>query len=172
MDFFNINLAAPTWDLFIILFFVVAAFLYGLSLGRNRVIIILISIYISLAIVKTAPYLDGFSTEVSLNNSSVFQVTVFVGLFVVLFFLLTRGALMRTIAAKNSQGVWYQSILFSFFQCGLMLSIILSYLPQEMLNDHVSKNMQSLFISDPAMFFWLVAPILVMVVIRKKKEED
>ena len=46
MDFVtNINWAAPSWDLFIILFFIVAAFLYGLSLGRNRVIVILVSIY-------------------------------------------------------------------------------------------------------------------------------
>jgi len=172
MDFIaNINWATPTWDLFIILFFVVAAFLYGLSLGRNRVIVILISIYMALAIVNTAPYLNSFSAEISYNNASIFKFSVFVGLFVILFFLLSRGALLRTIASSDKAGTWWQSIIFSFFHVGLILSILLSYLPQDMAAN-VSPQMRNLFISDPAKFFWLVAPIVVMVLIRKKKKDD
>lgn len=172
MDFLlNINWATPTWDLFVILFFIVAAFLYGLSLGRNRVIVILVSIYMALAIVNTAPYLNDFSAEISYNSASIVKFTVFVGLFIVLFFLLSRGALTRTFSGSESSGAWWQSIVFSFFHVGLILSILLSYLPQEMLN-HVSEGMRNLFVSDPAKFFWLVMPILMMVLIRKKKKED
>jgi hypothetical protein len=172
MDFLlNLNWAAPSWDLFIILFFIVAAFLYGLSLGRNRVIVILVSIYMALAIVNTAPYLNDFSAEINYNNASIFKFTLFVGLFIVLFFLLSRGALIRTIASSDSAGAWWQSIIFSFFHVGLILSILMSYLPQDMAN-HISEGMRNLFISDPAKFFWLVAPIFVMVLIRKKKNEE
>ena len=93
MDFLaNINWATPSWDLFIILFFVVAAFLYGLSLGRDRVIVILVSLYMALAIVNTAPYLNSFTAEISYNNASIFNVTIFVGIFIILFFFnVTRG---------------------------------------------------------------------------------
>jgi hypothetical protein len=171
MDFlFNLNWATPSWDLFIILFFIVAAFLYGLSLGRNRIIVILVSIYMALAIVNTAPYLNSFTAEISYNNASIFKASVFVGLFIILFFLLSRGALLRTIAPGDNSGSWWQSIVFSFFHVGLMLSILMSYLAADMLA-YVSPGMKNLFISDPAKFFWLVAPILVMVLIRKKKEE-
>jgi len=172
MDFLlNINWANPSWDLFIILFFVVAAFLYGISLGRNRIIVILVSIYIALAIVNTAPYLDSFTAQVSYNNASIFNVTVFVGLFIVLFFLLSRSALTRTIVSSDSPGRWWQSIIFSIFHVGLMLSILMSYLPGEMLNN-ISPSMRQLFISDPAKFTWLVAPIVVMVVLGKKKKKE
>ena len=172
MDFLtNINWAQPNWDLFIILFFVVAAFLYGLSLGRDRVIVILVSIYMGLAIVNTAPYLNDFSAEVSFNNASIFKVTVFLGIFIALFFLLSRSALLHTIAASDSPGRWWQSILFSFFHVGLMISIVMAYLPKEVVNN-VSEGMRNLFISDPAKFFWLVAPIIVMVLIRKNKKGD
>lgn len=172
MDFlFNINWAAPSWDLFIILFFIVAAFLYGLSLGRNRVIVILVSIYMALAIVNTAPYLNDFSAEINYNNASIFRFTVFVGIFIVLFFLLSRGALLRTIASADETGAWWQSIIFSFFHVGLIFSILMNYLPPEM-SGHISSGMRNLFISDPARFFWLVAPIVVMVLIRKKKNEE
>ena len=170
MDFLtNINWAQPNWDLFIILFFVVAAFLYGLSLGRDRVIVILVSIYMGLAIVNTAPYLNDFSAEVSFNNASIFKVTIFLGIFIALFFLLSRSALLHTIAASDSPGRWWQSILFSFFHVGLMISIVMAYLPKDIVNN-VSAGMRNLFISDPAKFFWLVAPIVVMVLIRKGKK--
>ncbi|MFA5188667.1 MAG: hypothetical protein WC460_04880 [Patescibacteria group bacterium] len=170
MDFLtNINWAQPNWDLFIILFFVVAAFLYGLSLGRDRVIVILVSIYMGLAIVNTAPYLNDFSAEINFNNASIFKVTIFLGIFIALFFLLSRSALLHTIAASDSPGRWWQSILFSFFHVGLMISIVMAYLPKEVVNN-VSEGMRNLFISDPAKFFWLVAPIVVMVLIRKSKK--
>ena len=32
----NVNWLEPSWDLFIILFFVIASLMYGLSLGRDR----------------------------------------------------------------------------------------------------------------------------------------
>ncbi len=166
----NINWAVPSWDLFIILFFVVAAFLYGLSLGRDRIIVILVSIYVALAIVNTAPYLNNFSAEISFNNASIFKVTIFLGIFIVLFFLLSRSALLNTIAASDSPGRWWQSIVFSFFHVGLMLSILMTYLPKEVLGN-VSENMRNLFISDPAKFFWLVTPIVMMVLIRKNKKK-
>jgi len=170
MDFLtNINWAQPNWDLFIILFFVVAAFLYGLSLGRDRVIVILVSIYMALAIVNTAPYLNSFSAEISFNNASIFKVTIFLGIFIILFFLLSRSALLKTIASSDSPGRWWQSILFSFFHVGLILSILMSYLPKDIVNN-VSESMRNLFISDPARFFWLVAPIAVMVLIKKSKK--
>ncbi|MDD5341546.1 MAG: hypothetical protein PHC97_03890 [Patescibacteria group bacterium] len=166
----NMNWATPSWDLFIVLFFVVAAFLYGLSLGRDRIIVILVSIYMALAIVNTAPYLNDFSAEISLNNSSIFKVTLFIGIFIALFFLLGRSALIHTIAATDSPSKWWQSILFSFFHVGLILSILLGYLPQDMVNN-VSADMRNLFISDPAKFFWLVTPIVIMVLIRKPKKQ-
>ena len=62
------------------------------------------------------------------------------------------------------------SMIFSFFHVGLILSILMSYLPQDMVN-HVSAGMRNLFISDPAKFFWLVAPIVMMVLLRKGKED-
>jgi len=173
MDFIsNLNWSSPTWDLFIILFFVVAAFLYGLSLGRNRIIVILVSIYMALAIVNTAPYLNNFSAEISYNNASIFKFTVFVGIFIILFFLLSRGALLRTIASSDISGAWWQSMVFSFFHVGLILSILMSYLPREMLENNLSAGMRNAFVSDPARFFWLVAPIAMMVLIRKRKKGE
>lgn len=169
MDYLlNMNWATPSWDLFIVLFFIIAAFLYGLSLGRDRVIVLLVSIYMALAIVHTAPYLDSVTAEISLNNASIYKVTIFLGVFIILFFLMSRSALVNTIAS-DAHGRWWHSILFSFFHIGLLLSITLDYLPEDVLSN-ISGEMRNFLISDPAKFFWLVAPVIVMVLMRPKDE--
>ena len=165
----NINWQTPTWDLFIVLLFLVGAFLYGLSLGRDRILVILTSIYMALAIVNTAPYLEGFSLHVQINEKSVVNMTVFLGMFLVLFFVIGRSAIMKTFA-NDASGKWWHSIVFSFFHIGLMLSIVFQYLPQDMLNN-ISEPMRNYFISDPAKFFWLVAPIVSMSLIGGKEEK-
>ncbi len=164
----NINWTQPSWDLFIVLFFVVAAFLYGLSLGRDRVIAILVSIYMALAITTNAPYLTSFTAEISINNGSILKVSVFLGMFVILFFLMSRSALLNTIASGDVQGRWWHAIVFSFFHVGLLLSITLGYLPQHIVN-FISPDMRSLFISEQARFFWLVAPVIAMSLVKREE---
>ena len=54
----SINWSNPSWDLMIALVFIVGSFLYGFSLGRDRLIVIMVSIYMALALISNAPYLD------------------------------------------------------------------------------------------------------------------
>jgi len=166
MDFLAINWADPSWDLFIVLLFIVSAFIYGLSLGRDRILVILTSMYMALAIVNTAPYLDQFSFKVVLGSGSMLKVTVFVGVFVLLFFVMSRSAIINTFNC-DYYGKWWHAIIFSFFHTGLMISIVLQYLPKEIVS-FVSAPMQSYFLSDPARFFWFIVPIVSMVLLGKK----
>lgn len=172
MEFLTqMNFATPSWDLFIVLFFVVAVFLYGLSLGRDRVLVILVSIYMALAVINTAPYLDSFTAEFSLNNQSIFKVTIFLGIFLIIFFLMSRSALRNTIASADVSGRWFHVLIFSFFHVGLLLSVTLGYLPEDIVQ-HISENMRELFISEQARFFWLVTPVVAMVMIKPKRKEE
>lgn len=167
----SIDWATPTWDLFIILFFIVGALLYGLSLGRDRIIVILVSIYMGLAVVSNAPYLRDFNAELTINQNFVIRIGVFLGIFVLLFFLLSRSALLKTLGS-DARGSWWQVIVFSFLQCGLMISVTLSFLPAGT-SENLSPFIQQAFLSDPARFSWLILPILMMAFIKgKKKEED
>jgi len=166
----SINWANPTWDLFIVLFFVVGALLYGLSLGRDRVVIILVSIYMALAVVSNAPYLRDFNAELTINQGFVLRIGFFLGIFLVLFFLLSRSALLKILGGEGG-GSWWQVIILSFLQCGLIISVILSFLPEETLNNLTPFIKQS-FVSDAAKFSWLVLPIIMMAIIRGKKKEE
>ncbi|MFA6098708.1 MAG: hypothetical protein WCV50_02960 [Patescibacteria group bacterium] len=176
----NVDWTRPTWDLFIILFFVVAAFLYGLSLGRDRIIVILISIYVSLAIVEHAPIVNNAGFQNMINNLVgqffVFKISAFLVLFVILFFVITRSALMKTIASSDSPGPWWQVLIYSVLHVGLIVSIIMSYIPKETLNGVLAPLTQKVFTGDLAQNIWILGPLFAMFIFKggasqKKKRQ-
>jgi hypothetical protein len=173
MQYFQtLSWSAPTWDLFILLFFLIGALLYGLSLGRDRVIIILVSVYMALAVVSNTPVLSKINLlTLNLNDNSVLKITVFLGLFVVLFFLLSRSALLRTIGSSTAPGSWWQTILFSILQVGLLISITLSFLPKD-ITQGLSDGTKQVFMSDYGRSAWMTMPIFLMVIAPKPKKSE
>lgn len=161
----TIDWSRPSWDLFIVLFFVIAAFLYGLSLGRDRVIVILISVYMALAVVNSAPFIGNYQAEIGINQFFGFRISTFVVVFVALFFLMSRSALLSTIASSDSRGSWWQVLLFSFLHVGLLISITLSFLPPTA-SAHLAPLTQKIFVQDIGRFGWIIAPIIAMIVVK------
>lgn len=158
----TINWGSPNWDLFILLLFVVGALLYGLSLGRDRVIVILVSVYMALAVVANAPVLRDLNVlQLGINDSYVLKIGFFLGTFVVLFFLLSRSALLKTIGSSNAPGSWWQTIVFSVLQVGLLISISLSFLPAEAVNQ-LTPFTREVFLSYWGRSAWIILPVLFM----------
>ena len=164
----HLNWSVPTWDIFILLFFVVGALLYGLSLGRDRIIVILVSIYMSLAIVSNTPILNTLDASPQLNQNAIAKIAFFLVIFVVLFFLVTRSALLKTVGRSGAPGDWWQTILFSVLQVGLLISITLNFLPKDV-TQGLSDMTKQIFMSDQGRSIWMVLPVLVMIVAPKQK---
>lgn len=162
----NINWSTPTWDLMIIIIFVIVSLLYGFSVGRDRLIVTLVSTYMALAVVNVVPFANMKWTA-HLFVSTAWQVGMFLGIFLVLFFLLSQSALMSTIRGTDVRGSWWQVILFGFLQIGLLISVIFSYLPEPALN-HFSSPVRFYFVSDVAKLFWVCVPIVLLILIRKR----
>lgn len=157
----SVNWLEPSWDLFIVLFFVVASFIYGISLGRDRIIVILVAIYMSLAIVNYIPFITEFNTNISVNDAFALRVSVFLGVFILLFFFLSHSALIRTLGRANTQGGIIQVMIFSFLHVGLLISVTLSFFPTD-LADVLSSTTRSVFTSDIARAGWVILPVLFM----------
>jgi hypothetical protein len=166
----NINWAAPSWDVFVYLFFVIGAFLYGFSLGRDRIIVILVSIYMALAVVGNAPIINQVNLAFHISENIILQISLFLGLFVLLFFLLSRSALVKTIGENSAPGKWWQVIVFSFLQVGLLISIALSFLPADAVSVF-SEQTRQIFIGDYGKSAWLIAPIVFMALGPKAKKD-
>ena len=166
----QVNWFEPTWDLFIVLFFVVASFIYGMSLGRDRIIVILMSIYISLAIVNYVPFVQAFNTDISVNDTFAIRVSVFLGIFILLFFFLSHSALVKTIG-RGTQGGFLQVMIFSFLHVGLLISVTLSFFPVD-LSTFLSPITRELFVSDIAKAAWVITPVIAMAVFGGKSKDD
>jgi hypothetical protein len=167
----SLNWQNPTWDVFILLFFVVGALLYGLSLGRDRVIVILVGIYMALAVVTNAPALSTLNVALNLNENYVLRISLFLGIFVVVFFLLSRSALLKTIGRSGAPGSWWQTIVFSVLQVGLLISVTLNFLPREM-TQGLTEVTRNIFMSDQGRSAWLILPILFMIVAPSQKQDQ
>jgi hypothetical protein len=163
----HINWSSPTWDLFIVLFFIVTVFLYGISMGRERVIVILVNIYMALAVVTNAPYINTLDRTANSGNFFAFKALTFLATFVLLFLLMSRSALAKTFGGIAG-AKWWQVILFSTFHVGLLVSIILSFLPAETVS-HLAPMTRQLLASDNARFFWIVAPILALAFVKSEE---
>src|SRR3989344_6536651 len=101
------NFNEPTWDLFIIIFFLAAAFIYGLTMGRERVVVILMGIYIGFAVVTAAPFLGDIQVQgLGVENVFAFRIAVFLFTLIALFFLLSRSGFMASLSGSRSPGSW------------------------------------------------------------------
>jgi hypothetical protein len=160
----RVNWSAPSWDLFIVIFFLVTVFLYGMSLGRDRVIVILVSIYMALAVVSKLPLISSVVNNAKFGQFFALKVTTFLGIFVLLFFMMSRSALQKTFGNLGA-GKWWQIMLFSTFHVGLLVSITLSFLPPEAVASLAPLTRQ-VFASEGGQFFWIIAPIIGMAVIK------
>ncbi|MFH0928347.1 MAG: hypothetical protein V1821_02625 [bacterium] len=165
----NINWSAPTWDLVLALFVVIGVFLYGLSLGRNRNLAILISIYMALAVVNFAPYVSTLATQGQFRNLFALNVTAFVGIFAILFFIFSNSALVRAFGQEEGGGLIH-SVIFGILHVGLLICVVLSYLPATSLSAF-SPVVKTVFVDDLSKFIWITAPIVMMAVFRGRPRE-
>ncbi|MBI2416287.1 MAG: hypothetical protein HYV33_06570 [Candidatus Kerfeldbacteria bacterium] len=163
--FNQVNIGNPTWDLFLVGFFVVGALLYGLSLGKDRIIAIMVSIYMALAVVAALP---EFVLNIKVNDSYTVQITAFFSVFVVLFFLLSRQAVLNALS-PDGHGKWWQVLLFSVLHVGLLVSVTMSFLPPNLLAKF-SPLSQMIFTQEWTKFSWIMAPIIAMMLVGRNRD--
>ena len=77
---------------------------------------------------------------------------------------MSHNALMKTLAHSAEQGKLWQVILFSFLHAGLLISVTLSFFPDDV-SQWLSPLTQNLFVSDIAKASWIMIPIAAMAVL-------
>lgn len=157
----------PSWDLFIILAWLVVAVIYAFTAGRGRIINILVSVYMAKLLTLQAPFLtNAISGKLPNSLASLQQLVVFVLLFIVLFIFLGRYAFRASVDSRRMVGSLFFGLIFAILQIGLLINIILTLLPGAVQTDF-SPLIQTLFIKDPASFIWLIAPLVYLILVGK-----
>ncbi len=160
------NWHSPSWDLFIILFWLVASVIYAFAAGRGRILTILMSVYISQLIVLQAPFLsDQVAKKLPNAALSLQQLATFAILFIVLFIFLGRYAFKTSADSRRMSSVGF-GIVFAFLQIGLLINIVINYLPT-VNRDTLAPLIQTLFVKDPASFVWLILPVVFLIALGR-----
>lgn len=165
-SFMGIDWSVPTWDIVILFFVIVTVIIYSFTLGRDRIVTLLISTYLSLAIATNLPYVDNMTKWLNKNVHLSFQISAFLLVFIVLFIFISRSSLLHGL--NSLAGSWWQTILFSLLQVGLLVSVTLSFLAPSVVAN-LSEFTQVVFTSDLGKFCWIILPILALVFFKGKR---
>lgn len=167
----NLSWSHPSWDLFILVFLLIGTLIYGFSMGRDRIIMIMVAVYMALVAATHLPYVPHFGASVALNNGFIIKISTFLGLFVILFFMLTRSALNHAITGNGSLGRWWHVLILAFLQVGMLISVVLGFLPNEWLA-HLSAFIQTVFVSPWGKFTWVLLPIFGLLIVGISNEHS
>ena len=159
------NWQQPSWDLFIFLFWGVAAIMYAFAAGRGRIIALLMSLYISKLMVLQAPWLNSaINNKLPSSFASLQQLVSFVLIFVVLFVLLSRYAFRTSADGRHFSSIPF-TVVFSFLQIGLLINTVLRYL--SISGRTFSPLINIIFLSNVSDFVWLVAPLVFLIILGR-----
>ena len=160
------NWHTPSWDLFVLLFWIVTSVLYAFAAGRGKILTILVSIYMSQLLVLKAPFLsEALNSKLNINMASLQQLAAFVALFMVFFIFLGRYAFKSSVDSRRMTSLGF-SLIFSVLQIGLLINIVLSYLPDNV-RASFSPLLQFVFLHPNAGFVWLLAPVVYLIVLGR-----
>jgi len=165
MNFYQVSalLAHPTWDILVILGFIIIGFFYGISAGRAKLIAILFSLYVSGFIFENFYYIGDLVQGRNIFEEFLFRGFIFATIVTVLTILFLK-VLAEDIGSHKKY--WWKALLLSFTSTGLLFSYIFHLFPAKEIFTF-SPLVQSLFASNSAFFWWLVLPLSALFLARK-----
>ena len=147
-------------------FSAVAVSLYGLSLGRTRAVVSLLSIYVAFVFIRLFPYSDKID---QITNSSLalywIEVGMFLGAYLVVFIIFTFSFVSRRLSSAEFS--LFGVIIISILQLGFLISIIFSILPEDLVIKW-SLGFYNYFATQQALFFWAIGPLPILPFLGKK----
>lgn len=158
-DNINLFLSNPTWDILLLLFFFFSVFVYGLMVGRNRIIVLLLASYPAALINEYVPYPKNFLTNLNVPQTIFLKSFIFFILTIFIFWIFKKSGFSKKELSKKTG----QVLFLSFINVGLWANVIFGYVLA--LNAELIKLAplnQMLFGSNLSHFIWLILPILVL----------
>lgn len=162
-----------SWQFIMLIGFLVGVCLYGWSVGRNRLFAALLSTYLSYTIVKAIPW-QGINKFISVKPGALpsYEIFFFIAIFLALLFLLPRSSIGSSLRLhKRIKGQWYEVLIFSILQVGLLICLILSFLPSKVILD-LTPILRQYFMGEEIKFIWIFLPIVFLMLLGRRSADD
>jgi hypothetical protein len=151
----------------IILFVVFVIFLVGFGLGRSRMMISLISLYIASFLEVHFVYFNNISGILKNIPPHVMHIGFLLIIYGVVFFLLNRSFIKQRLTLKEAS--IFVAALMAILQIGFMASIMISYLPA-VSTAVFPQWVLLIFGTKNAQFLWALTPIIVLIFMKSEKK--
>jgi hypothetical protein len=145
---------------------VVVVILYGLSIGKTRALISLLSMYVAYVLTATFPFLGWLQLHAPGQYASLVAVAVFAIFYAVPFLVIsTSVAKGRMTLGEVSAG---KVMLISVVQLGLLSSMVLSLLPLE-IGQRLLGAVYAYAAGTRALWGWAVISLVILPFIRSDR---
>jgi hypothetical protein len=150
-----------TWDLFILFFFFILT-VYGMLIGKNKIVGILVNIYVALAVV----FVFGDQFHSLISNFSIISNNLASSAFGAKMILLVVLAALLTVKSElsgleNSSISKVQGGIYGFLTSGVLLSAAFSFMSNA---ERVSLNSNFALLVFSYQYIWILAGVLMMIV--------
>ncbi|HTP57094.1 MAG TPA: hypothetical protein VMJ72_02360 [Candidatus Paceibacterota bacterium] len=142
--------------------------LYGLSVGRTKALVSLLSIYVAYSLTVLFPFLDVLSGRLTDQLRPVAAVLLFLATYLVVFLLLSHSA-MRTRMTLGEIS-FLQVLLISVVQIGLLASISVSLVPPT-LAEHTFGSLVPYLAGQRVLWAWAAAAVVLMPLMHAKSRD-
>lgn len=142
----------------------IVAIIYGLTIGRDRSIVPLLSLYVAYVLTLHLPLVPRLNQWLTLPPSPNLPVFWFLAFLCLGIFLFRRTPHIQGLSKES--GTWWEAILFSALQVGLAVCFVTYLLPASMVAGW-SSHLQAVFVQEWGRTFWMVSPLLFLVFLRR-----
>ncbi|MFZ2226452.1 MAG: hypothetical protein WA064_01580 [Candidatus Moraniibacteriota bacterium] len=147
-----------TLDLTLFLVLAFASFVFGMLIGRYRLMTVLINIYVAIAI------LGAVSVKLLPDYSN--RLILFFGIILVL--TLIGKKMFEIPISGGGKGFLWRVFVMSFLELMLMLSMALTIIPKKIALGYVSSSAYDYLVFGNAPLVWMLLPLIFMFLIHKK----
>jgi hypothetical protein len=163
--------SSGSWDWILLFVFLAVAFIYGLSMGRNRLAVLILGTYFSFIITKNIPWSELVFAGVKEAPDPTVQIFIFLALILGFYFLIPHSVLSSAARLRGrGRSSWWQALVLSVLQIGLILAVVISFLPPKIISG-LSPLTKTIFSGALTQFLWLFLPILAVMFLRRKRHE-
>ncbi len=162
----SIGLSRLNYGWLIILFFVFSIFLVGLSLGRSRILLLLICLYVAAFLESHFIYFDKLLEMMKGRPEFWLHIGLFWVIFIIGLAILNRSALKQSLTLRETS--FFPIALIAVLAIGFLASLMAAYLPPEIVNN-LPAGVVKLFGTKNAQFWWALAPLIILLFMRRRR---
>jgi len=157
-----------SWEVLVAAFFIFAIFFYGLSIGKARLLLFLISIYIAKLFVDSFVYID-YLLDIFGDNIFAIYLGLFIISYIAIFMVLDRSILKIRLSTREYP--ISKLLALSVVIVILLSNVVFTYLPPEIALK-VKEGGAKYFIGDTAFFWWFLISVLSILLLKRKNKKD